>query len=418
MSKPIWILKSGETVPTRADPSPRLMRSGQVFSELLDRGHRAVWWTSDFDHFKKAHWADANSEMRHGELGRIVYCHGGAYCRNVSVRRLVHQWSVAKNFEAMAGREEEPSVIYAAFPTVELAYSAVRHARKFGVRVVVDLRDMWPDIIPLHFGLLVRPLVRFALAPYFQRARWVMRNADALVGITEPFLSWGLGIAARPRSEGDAVIGFSYPRGGLSSGDLEEGTTFWRRLGVGVDSGVPVFAYSGSLGHSMDLSAILQASASLNVLGVSHQVVVCGIGERLGEYTRLAAGNKSIVFAGWVGRRDLAVLLSFAHAGFDVLPRRMDFMATINNKAVEYLHFGVPVIVSPARSHLGVFVQAHGCGWAFDVDRDGDLAGVMQRAVAEGRSLRGACRRVFDSHFSWDRTVGRFADLLLGMARN
>ena len=54
-------------------------------------------------------------------------------------------------------------------------------------------------------------------------------------------------------------------------------------------------------------------------------------------------------FPGWVDAAKIFVLMRRSAVGLDPLPDRYDFLATINNKAIEYMSAGLPVISSPDR---------------------------------------------------------------------
>ena len=59
-----------------------------------------------------------------------------------------HHKIVAKKFNeiALSNHIEFPDLILCAYPAIELSRAGVQFANKIGVPVVVDIRDLWPDI--------------------------------------------------------------------------------------------------------------------------------------------------------------------------------------------------------------------------------------------------------------------------------
>ena len=55
--------------------------------------------------------------------------------------------------------------------------------------VVVDIRDLWPDVFADAFPPKIRKIGHWLLAPYRTMARRACRDASAIVGPTEEFVA-------------------------------------------------------------------------------------------------------------------------------------------------------------------------------------------------------------------------------------
>jgi glycosyltransferase involved in cell wall biosynthesis len=60
--------------------------------------------------------------------------------------------------------------------------------------------------------------------------------------------------------------------------------------------------------------------------------------------------------------------------GLDPLPDRYDFLATINNKAIEYLSAGLPIISSPDKGVLFQLLEKNQCGISYPAGDSDSLA--------------------------------------------
>jgi glycosyltransferase involved in cell wall biosynthesis len=163
-----------------------------------------------------------------------------------------------------------------------------------------------------------------------------------------------------------------------------------------------VVSFCGNLGHQYDLVHAVDAIRLLNEFGHAVQLVVCGTGERLDELRRYAAHVSSVLFAGWVDAAKIYVLMRRSCVGLNPLPDRYDYLATINNKAVEYLSAALPIISCPRRGILYGLLQKEECGLSYDVRDTRSLAAILRTLVEDPTRLKimsANARRVFTEQF-------------------
>lgn len=148
-------------------------------------------------------------------------------------------------------------------------------------------------------------------------------------------------------------------------------------------------------------------------LGRDVPLVVAGGGSHADEYeTRvraLAAGDRRIVFPGFVGGEELARL--YANARLFVLPSEIEGLSVA---LLEAMSFALPVLVSDLPENLEVIDDGEAVGERFRNGDDGDLAARVtalldapERAASLGRAARAAVER----RFVWDRVVDRLDDV-------
>src|SRR6267378_560857 len=166
----VWLVTAGEPLPT--DPgNQRPMRTALLADYLLDRGHTVLRWASSFDHGTKTQRVtkDASLAVRAGYTIRLL--HAPEYTKNVSLARIRNHQQLAAKFRQLAPGEPTPDIIVCSLPTLELADEVVAYAVHRHVPIVVDVRDMWPDVIAFRSPRRLRPLVR-------QLLRSMERTAD------------------------------------------------------------------------------------------------------------------------------------------------------------------------------------------------------------------------------------------------
>ena len=417
----IWLVTIGEPLPLGISKDDRLHRTGQLARFLACQGHDVVWWTSTFDHFRKQHHFGDDTTVEVAPRLKIRLLKGCGYSRNVSVSRLRDHGQIARKFVVAATQCDAPDVVVAALPTVGLCEACVEYGLCRGIPVVFDMRDMWPDIfveaVPRPLNLFGRLLLR----PLYRQAQEACARATAIIGITEEFVNWGLQRGQRKRGLLDRAFPIAYEATAPPADKLAAAERFWDDLGVHNNEPGLTVCYFGGIGLQFDLTHIVEAARILNRGERPIRFVLCGRGERLEEYRCRAKGLPNVWLPGWMDGAQIWSLMRRSGAGLDPLPDRYDFLASINNKAVEYLSAGLPVISSPRRGVLFEMLARESCGLSYSARSGDELAAVLDQLQANPEPLarmRGRARNVFDLQFSADVVHTRMTEYLAEVGRS
>jgi len=406
----IWLVTIGEPVPVGKGERDRLHRAGFFAHFLAEHGHDVTWWTSTFDHFRKQHWFDDDAEFVSAPRMRVKLLHGGGYSSNLSLARFRDHRRIAGKFARRVRQESDrPDIIVASLPTIELCLESTRFGREFEIPVVLDMRDMWPDIFVDMAPRPMRPIARVALRSLFKQARTACKQATAITGITDGFVEWGVRQAGRERLDNDRAFPMGYMAHAPSSDHIREARKFWDQRGVGADSAGRNVVFVGTIGRHFDLETVLAAGRELATRGSSIRLVLCGRGDRLEYFKKRAAGMPNVLFPGWVDAAAIHVLLRRAAVGLDPLPDRYDFLTTINNKAIEYLSAGLPIISTPRNSLLADLLATEQCGISYehgDVNQLIAILDELQRDTDRLKTMAHNADRLFRERFTAERVYG------------
>lgn len=411
----VWLTEIGEPLPLDAGSRP--MRAGLLAETLAARDHDVTWWASTFDHAHKTRRSAAPGSVSLGAHLRLELLPAPGYRRNVSFARMRHQRAIARAFAARAESLPPPDLVYCCVPTLELTEAAVRYASARGVPVVVDVRDLWPDILVDAVPWPLRALARLVLHPEFRRARYVFRSATAIVGVSEGYLDWGLRQAGRARGSWDAVFPHGYPRPTLAAAAGARARAQIESLGV--DPRRVVCCFVGSFGRSYDLGTVIEAARRLERGGRSDmQFVLAGDGERRAAWQRQAAGLSNVIFTGWLSGDAIAALLELARLGLVAYAPHAP--QGLPNKLFEYLSAGLPV-VSSLRGETEGFLRETACGATYPPGDAAALAALLVQLTADDSARREMGRRAlarYDAEFAAPQVYGRLADHLERFTRS
>lgn len=392
----IWIVMLSEPLPT--DPGqPRLHRAGILANHLVANGHDVVWWTSNFDHTTKRKRTDGDLEITAGPRLKIRLLDGREYKKNISISRLRNHVEVARLFREQAPQEERPDVIFCALPTVELAEAAVLFGKQRNIPVILDIRDLWPDVLFEILPKPLRPLGEVALR-YMRRSQIeACRSATGITGLTADYRDWGLAYAGRPAGKFDGVFPLAYVDEAPSDDQIAAASSYWDGQGLTAQPSMLTVVFFGTLGRHFNADLLIDGARQAARRNLPVKIVLCGIGEEVDRLAQVARETQNILLPGWVNAAQIWTLMRRAHLGLSCYADRENFRKNLPNKIIEYMSAGLPVINNISgvvtdlltRHKVGVL---YGSGAEFadqlaqlDANRS-DLARMAQNALATFKS--------------------------------
>lgn len=381
----IWLIKTGEPLPSDGE-NTRLFRTGKFANYLSSKGHNVIWWSSVFDHQGKKHRTIPEVVSINDNFS-IKALKSDGYEKNISFKRIKEHRQVAREFRKRVDEEQKPDLILCSFPTIELCIEAVKFAKKSSIPILIDIRDLWPDIFIEHiFPKSLKPIGKVFIWPFMKSVKKIMSNATGLISISKPMLNWGLNYAERLETKKDMVVPFGYLPRILSSKETENRELFFRKVGIfskEIELRICLFA---TLSNSFNILTIIAAAKELEKLDSSVQFVICGSGEKLKKYKQMTVGMENIFFPGWVDFPTILYLKSISDIGIAPYINTPDFAASIPNKAVEYLSGGLPILTS-IDGHLTKIIKKNNCGWFYKNDHPKLLANLILKIKMEQNEL-------------------------------
>ena len=363
----IWLIQTGESLPIKS--GVRKMRTAVLADKLLERGHSVFWWAGAFEHQQKVIISTKDKNFDVSERYVIRVLRGCGYRRNVSLARYIDHQIIALKFRVQSKKFPKPDVIVASMPDYLLAYEAARYARKNGIPFLVDIRDLWPDIFLDRFKKMgMNGLGKMVLARDFKLLASLLKSADGLTAVSKGYLQWGLDKIERTQSSFDKVFYLGYKAHSKKVAGSNEGSEIpvWLKE----REGQKLFIFIGTFGVSYELELVVEAAGRFDKSGRTDICfVLAGAGEKFDLIVEKASGLKNVVLPGWIGQKEISVLLKMAYAG--LVPCR-SVENTMPNKPFEYLSAGLPLINS-LEGEMAELVEQYGFGLNY---LPGDLEGL------------------------------------------
>lgn len=417
----VWILCTGEPVPfLPAEAGDRFLRAGKLAEFLNQQGHEVTWWTAQFDHYRKT-FRDVpkNVSMRVSEAApRMVFLGSCGYQRHMGPRRFLDHWQIGKAFRNLAPELPKPDVILASFPLVELCHEAVRFGKLNNTPVILDIRDLWPDIIYER----IREKTGFSgeglFLPYELLCKRSFQHADRVIGITKGMQSWcydrfGRDIASRSI---DTVFRQFKTKPDKTLLDAEELRSFWAEKGIDLSRNVTRLVWTGSIVGDSDGSALLEAIKLLpNGIENHLQIIVAGNGSLVPNVKATAAQCRCLKYVGWIRNAEMNMLLEHSHVGLLCYLDRFDFQIATPNKIIDYCAAGMRILTNltgevKQLSNDPEFVVNYQTGDSKELAR---ILLLISNNPEKYRKKLASARDIFDAEFDADKILPNFQSYLI-----
>lgn len=365
----IWIVNPFDTIPGEG------MRPGRYWSLsniLANRGHRVVWWSSDFSHVFKQKRSLPSGEKFEMELVRTR-----PYYSHVGIARLINHRQFGTGFLRLAKdhlkkkKLRPPDRIVVSLPPLSTQAGAFAIRSAFGGRVVLDIQDAWPEtfyrLVPGN-GPISKAFARIVFSPWRLQAERAFAGADAISAVSKTYL----GIAG-VRERG---IPWIVTPIGTDLAKLKKFAV--KKAGK---PGETVFVYIGSMSANYDLETVVRAAARLRQNGRRFKILIAGKGpmeDRLKNMAESMNLGGIVRFKGFLGFEKLAALLG--RADVSINPVFPNSVSAIPNKIGDYLGAGLPVVNS-IPGELSDMIAENGCGRDYTAGNADSLAKVMAEYI-------------------------------------
>ena len=325
---------------------------------------------SDFDHARKR----KRSQFSCPPFEKVVCLPSHPYGGNVGAARLLSHLDFA--FKAAVyfwENRDQYDVVYSTVPLNVMTWLVFILAP--GQMRIIDVVDIWPDVLPFP------PLTRTLLAPVFALWKWFFKSAvgkaDMVMAVSDEFA-----LEAACYANPTAMVKRFYIGHERLEAMTEKQTVF-------------TIAYVGNLGRLYDFETLLDVLDG-DELRDRVQLFIIGNGDREDWLLReLEVRNLRYRFFGPIyDRARLAEILRGCHVGFNGY---INTTAAFSYKANTYLAAGLPMLNS-MNGDLRRLVAAHHLGENYEGGNRQQLGECIFRLLRNGTvEMAACCERFFST---------------------
>lgn len=377
-------------------------RYHSIASMATAAGHRVEIVTSTFYHTKKQQRQIKDMDLNACSYNATLLFEPG-YKKNVSLKRIVSHRVFSKNVLAFLQNRKHPDVIYLCMPPTGLAEKVVAFAIKFGIRIIIDIQDLWPEA----FAMLMPSFVaKTMLFPMQHSANFAYRHASEIVAVSDAYVQRALSVNKTNAKGVPVFIGTDL---NIFDAAAKKASPLEGRLR-------PItLAYIGMLGHSYDLCAVMDSMKILRDQGFDEvEFLVMGDGPLREKFESYATEhNLPVRFTGRLSYEVMVQTLVGCDIAINVLNENS--VASIINKHADYVSAALPVINIQKDSEFNDLLRAYHAGIPCPLGNSKALAEAIKTLAKDpalrtemGKNSRRLASEKFDRQNSYQDILSLF----------
>lgn len=337
---------------------------------------------------------------------RITLLHESGYPKNVCLKRFFSHHMFGKNVAAYLSKRKKPDVIYAAVPSLTASFEAARYCARTRTRFVIDVQDLWPEAFQMVFNVPVISFVVFA--PFRYMANKVYAAADGICAVSRTYLIRALSVNHKCEQGTVAFLGTN-----LQAFDEKKELA----PTLNKPDGEVWMAYIGTLGHSYDLTCIMDAMVLLRNQGHANNLrfIVMGDGPLRSKFETYAQeSDLPVTFTGMLPYSKMIPTL--CACDFAVNPIMHGAAQSIINKVGDYAAAGLAVVNTQECLEYRELLAKYRAGINCENQNIKSISNAIRR-LAEDEELRVKMgkgnRNLAEDYFDRSKSYARLLDEIL-----
>lgn len=338
--------------PTESVVSKRGDRHPKLANAFVGLGHKVEYISSDFYHAEKRYFSAEEINKNISDLPyKLILVHTTSYKSNVSVKRTFGYIKLSWiSFWHLLWNMQPGDILIVPCRPPELIFMA-RLLKLFkGIRFIMDVRDVWPDGLPLGRDILSR-----AFSIYCRVLNRIGGpGADYTFYTAVGFLEWTLKFVDKSST---AFVPLGYDADRWKSSVALTLDDFPKITVEGSPVPVIKLVFVGDFAKAMEIDGLVRAVAG----NPRYTLTFIGGGERLQEVKALVAklGCANIDFLGRMSKDDVVAAMACYHVS--VIPLKVKF--SMPNKLFDAIGAKRPLLVF-GKNDAADFVVSNNIGWA------------------------------------------------------
>lgn len=306
--------------------------------------------TSSFSHRDKRQRQKNDNGVK---LYRITLIEEPSYQKNISLKRLfVSHRVMASNLKKYLKKVSHPDLIYCAIPSIYVSEVAAQYAKKNKIPFVVDVQDLWPEAYKLI--LKNESLYKMTTGIMKKRVDAVYAEADQIISVSDTYAKRAKSVNVKCDNPITVYLGtesafFNSAVQKCMPKYSKPDNEFW-------------IGYCGTLGHSYDLTIVMEAMTMLAENGIKNiRLMAIGSGPLEETFKRKAVELEILcTFTGKLPYDQMCAQLN--QCDIAVNPIAKGAAQSIINKHADYAIAGLPVVSTQECEEYCNLLKEYECG--------------------------------------------------------
>ena len=302
---------------------------------------------------------------------------------------------------------KKPDLIYCSVPSLDVASTAAKYAKRNNIKFIIDIQDLWPEAfrmvynIPVISTLLFRPMQR--------KADHIYASADEIIAVSKTYADRASIVNKKCKEPHVIYLGTElryFDKIAEVNRVQKPDNEIW-------------LAYAGTLGHSYDLKCVIDALHVLSCKGHNNiKFIVMGDGPLRSSFENYAKSKN--IYVEFTGKLDYERMVGLLKScDIAVNPIIHDSAASIINKHADYAAAGLPVLNTQESKEYKDLVEDYYMGFNCINGEFNDLAEKLSLLIKNydirntmGMNSRKLAEERFDRLVTYNKIIDILNDLL------
>lgn len=288
--------------------------------------------TTSFSHRTKKHRIVTDEQMKNINY-KLTMLHEPGYKKNVSIKRFYSHFIMGKSLKRYLRNRKKPDVVYCSVPSLDVAKVAAKYAEENNVRFIIDIQDLWPEAFKMVFNIPIISDILFY--PMKRQANYIYKTADEIIAVSQTYVDRALSVNEKCKEGHSVYLGTDLN----NFANIIKNNKFMEKPKTEI-----WLVYIGTLGHSYDLTSVIDALKILKDKDVNNiKFIVMGDGPLKSKFESYAKEKDiSIEFTGRLSYGEMVGVLSVCNIA--VNPIKKGSAGSIINKVGDYAAASLPVV--------------------------------------------------------------------------
>ncbi|USL25723.1 glycosyltransferase family 4 protein [Priestia megaterium] len=329
-----------------------------IANMLVNSNNSVEIVTTSFSHLAKKHRDNSGSNK---EKYKLTMVKEPGYKRNISLKRFYSHYIFGENLKKYLEQRRVPDLIYCAVPSLDAAFVTAQYAQRKRIKFVIDVQDIWPEAFKMVFNV---PIISdFIFYPMKKKSNYIYKAADDVIAVSETYVNKVMSVNNKCEHPKSVFLGTEldyFDKLANASQITKARNEIW-------------IAYVGTLGHSYDLTCVIDALAAIKSKGYKNiKFLVMGDGplkEKFEDYAR-----EKEISCEFMGRLEYSEMVSFlVMCDIAVNPITKGAAGSIINKVGDYAAAALPVINTQESLEYKKLLNDYKAGVNCDSDNSKEL---------------------------------------------
>lgn len=352
--------------------------------------------TSDFSHSQKKHF----SKVGQIDNIKITVCHEPGYQKNVSLKRFYSHKILSKNVKKYLTKRQKPDIVYSSVPSLDVAKVCADYCHDNCIKFIVDIQDLWPEAFKMVLKIPVISDIVFY--PMLKKENYIYSRADKIVAVSKTYVNRAATVNKKCKNKLSVFLGT----------ELKYFDECKEKNKVIYNDNKIRLVYIGTLGHSYDLTSVMDALKILKDRGYKNlEFIIMGDGPLKEKFELYAKENQiNCTFTGRLKYPEMVGKLCACDITVNPIVKKA--AQSIINKVGDYAAAGLPVISTQECQEYRNLVDNYKIGYNCKNNDSKDIADKIELLIKNknqrktmGRNNRKLAEEKFNREATYNKIL-------------